>query len=186
MRKDRGKPLPVWKDGEIHGWAWVSDEDWPRLKQYTWWTVGPYVFRSMYTDEGAKTTIPMHRDIMELKNGDPLEVDHIDRDTFNNRRSNLRVVTRWIQEGNHDFSKSSSKKIGVSYDQRLRKWKAQGSLDGTYVYLGVYETEEAAVLARQMWEQENDRVRPEEQVRLDESEEKERSDSAADGAEEDG
>ena len=160
-----GKPLPVWKNDKIWGWAWVSDEDWPRLRKHVWWMSDGYVFRSMYVD-GAKTTISMHRDIMEMKPGDPLEVDHIDRDPLNNRRSNLRIVTRWIQEGNHDFSASSSKKIGVSFDNRLKKWKAQGSLDGKYVYLGVYETEEAAVLARTRWEQEHDRIRPEEQVIL--------------------
>lgn len=183
MGKDRGKPLPVWKNGEICKWAWVSDEDWPRLRRYTWWMVEPYVFRSMYTDDGMKTTIPLHRDVMGLKNGDPMEVDHIDRDTLNNRRSNLKIVTRYENEGNHDFSASSSKKIGVSYDNRLKKWKAQGSLDGTYVYLGVYDTEEAAVLARMKWEQETGRVRPEERVRIGEQWPEERSSADTERAE---
>lgn len=160
-----GKPIPVWKNEQIFGWAWVDAPDWIGLKQYVWWLADGYVLRSTYIN-GVKTTISMHREIMGLEHGDPLEVDHVDRDPLNNRRSNLRVVTRWENEGNHDFSASSSQKIGVCFDSRLRKWKAQGSLDGAYVYLGIYETEEAAVLARIRWEQENGRVRPEEQMIL--------------------
>lgn len=181
-----GRPLPVWKNNAIWGWSWFDVDDWKLLRNVTLWSSDGYVFRTLYTDDGMKTTIAIHRQIMGLKNGDPLEVDHIDRDPLNNRRSNLRIVTRYQNEGNHDFSGSTSKKIGVSYDSRLNKWKAQGSLDGTYVYLGVYTSEDAAVAARRRWEEENDRVRHEEWMFTGEQGTQERSKADPSGVERDG
>jgi hypothetical protein len=41
--------------------------------------------------EGVKQTL--HRYLLGLVLGDPLQGDHIDGDTLNNRRENLRIVT---------------------------------------------------------------------------------------------
>lgn len=163
------RPLPIWGEGggKIVDWCLVDEKDWKELKRYKWWLCDGYAFRTVYVD-GKKTTVSMHREIMELEKDDPLEVDHVNLDRLDNRRSNLRVVTRYENEGNHDWDafNATSKKIGVSFDSRLQKWKAQAMLDGKYVYLGSYTTENAAILARMQWEEKNGRIRPDERERL--------------------
>jgi hypothetical protein len=155
-----GKPVPIWGEGgyKIVAWTWVSDEDYAHAKQFRWYMADGYVMRTLKLPDGGKTSIPMHRDLMGLENGDTREVDHEDRDRLNNRRSNLRIVERWENERNHAREPHYSRKVGVTLDKARGKWKAQASLDGEYVYLGLYETEEAAIIARFRWEWENDRL----------------------------
>jgi len=154
-----GKPVPIWGEGgyKIIGWCWVSDDDYAYVKQFRWYLADGYVTRTLYLD-GRKTSITIHRDLMGLEHGDPREVDHGDRDRLNNRRSNLSIVERWENERNHAREPHYSRKVGVTHDRLRDKWKAQASLDGQYVYLGLYESEDAAILARFRWELENNRL----------------------------
>src|SRR5688572_14036041 len=111
-----GKPLPVWGEGgsSIVAWAWVDDDDWPRLRFYRWWFTDGYPARTLRDGE-FKTTILLHREVMNVENGDPIEVDHIDRDRLNARKSNLRLATRWQNEGNKPRPDDySSKQVGVT------------------------------------------------------------------------
>ncbi len=152
-------PLPVWGEAgrKIVAWAKVSPEDYARLKKHKYWLADGYAFRSIKipTEDGGerKTSQSMHRDVMGLGLGDEREVDHRDGDRLHNTRDNLKVVSRYENEANKPLSPEySSQRVGVCYDRQRRKWKAQASEDGAYVYLGSYETEEAAVLARERWE----------------------------------
>lgn len=78
--------------------AIVDDEDYERLSHYKWHANkvgydGDVVYARRRSRKGEKGThIYMHRFIMNT--ADNQEVDHIDYNTLNNRKSNLRNVSK--------------------------------------------------------------------------------------------
>lgn len=55
-----------------------------------------------------------------------LSVDHINRDTLDNRKSNLRIVNQTIQAINRNIGKNNiSHKIGVYLEKNQRRWVAK-------------------------------------------------------------
>jgi hypothetical protein len=91
----------------------------------------------------------IHRIIFEMYNGDTaLEVDHIDRDTNNNRLENLRAVSRAENVANTGIrSDNLSGYKGVSFHKATGKWIAQPVVDGKRKWLGGFATAAEAGLA---------------------------------------
>ena len=53
-------------------------------------------------------------------------VDHLNHDTTDNRRSNLRVVTQSQNMQNAVVSsRNTSKVVGVNWDKKARKWHSR-------------------------------------------------------------
>ena len=78
----------------------------------------------------------------------PKIVDHIDRNTFNNRIENLRESTQSQNCMNTKSRKaSSSKYLGVSWFKRDKNWAAYVQINGKKKFLGYFtsDTEAAAV-----------------------------------------
>lgn len=168
MKRHPFRPVPIWGNGgeEIVAWGKVDEADYEKVRYFKWWLVDGYMAASI-TVEGFKTTILMHRYLMGAKIGDgDVEVDHVNRNRTDNRRSNLRKTTRWDNEENHDRSHLSSGKRGVSFDKKTQKWRAQATFKGVYQHLGTYDTEEEAIAARMAWEERHDRVLQAERDRL--------------------
>lgn len=91
------------------------------------------------------TLIPMHRAIMGAGAGDP-RVDHRDRDSLNNRRSNLRFATSSQNNANSKKSRSSACGFrGVSPNGK--GWKAKISVGNRSQYIGHFDSPEAAAVA---------------------------------------
>jgi hypothetical protein len=122
----------------------VDDEDYEWLKNMTWhwgkyitsvYKVGPFVVKRWI----------MHRLIMGCT--DPnLEVDHINHNTRDNRKCNLRVCTSGQNTANRQkWKKKNSKYLGTSLV--LGKWTAAIGSKGKKYPLGRFETEEQAALA---------------------------------------
>ena len=76
-------------------------------------------------------------------------VDHIDNNILNNNVLNLRWSTR-IQNGqNRQLNKNNkSGQKGVSWDKKANKWRAQITIDGIVVNLGLFINIEDAKQAR--------------------------------------
>lgn len=73
------------------------------------------------------------------------QVDHINCDRADNRIANLRDSTRSQNCANRPRqSNNKSGYKGVSYHKAARKWIACITKDGTYHYLGLHETPDAA------------------------------------------
>lgn len=91
----------------------------------------------------------LHRHLMQPPPG--TEVDHINGDVLDNRRSNLRVVSGTINSQNlRPRSGGTSAFRGVAWHKAARKWRAYGRLNGRHVHLGLYLDEmEAEQEARQ-------------------------------------
>lgn len=94
---------------------------------------------------GARTKIYMHRLVLGAVAGQ--EVDHINRDRLDNRRSNLRLASRWQQSGNTGIrSNNTSGFKGVSL-QRSGRWGAWIRIDGRSTALGTFGSPESAACA---------------------------------------
>lgn len=128
--------------------AIVDDEDFDHLSQWKWtaWMSGRKPYAGRY--EGRKLIL-MHRVI----NGTPEGVitDHIDCDTLNNRRCNLRNATA-RQNVMNKLGKvgGTSRFKGVWFDWRQKgskQWRTAIRLHGKLKYLGWFATEEAAAAA---------------------------------------
>lgn len=76
------------------------------------------------------------------------EIDHINRDRFDNRWSNLRAATRGQNNANKGHYSLNPFK-GVQLDLRRNKWRARIKLNGREKHLGYFDTaEEAAEIFR--------------------------------------
>ena len=88
----------------------------------------------------------LHRVVTNCKNG--YEVDHINHDTLDNRKVNLRCVTRQIN------SRNLKKQCGVWFDKQRKGWHARIGVDYKSIELGIFATYEEALKARQKAEAE--------------------------------
>ena len=85
----------------------------------------------------------LHRLIMDAQKGDI--VDHIDGNTLNNTRSNLRFVTKSQNSINKQGGFGVSKYRGVWYrPDRKKPWCAEIRVEGQKRYLGSFNTEKEA------------------------------------------
>lgn len=77
------------------------------------------------------------------------EIDHIDRDRTNYKLSNLREATSAQNKQNAGprSDKRYSTFTGVSWYKPTMRWRAYIMLNGRYIHLGCFDTEEAAHLA---------------------------------------
>jgi hypothetical protein len=83
----------------------------------------------------------------------PSELDHINRDKSDNRIFNLRIVSRRQNNFNTGLRKdNTSGHKGVCWYPQNRKWCARSFTNGRYIHIGIYETKEAAILAREQYE----------------------------------
>lgn len=126
----------------------ISASDKPLIEQYQW-----HADKNNYviTKTKDERVIKLHRLILGVVNDTNVEVDHINRDTLDNRRENLRLANRSLNCFNRDVSKyNKSGKVGVypmsGYDD---KWCAQINCNGVRLYLGSFNSFDSAVAARE-------------------------------------
>lgn len=90
----------------------------------------------------------LHRLLLNCPEG--YQVDHINGNRLDNRRSNLRIVTQQENlQNRHYDSRNKSGYRGVCYCKQTGKWKAYARHNGKQVWLGRFDTaEEAAESAK--------------------------------------
>lgn len=97
-----------------------------------------------------------HRIIYEMHYGpipEGYEIDHINHDRIDNRIENLRLANRSINCHNLSMMKNNTSGVtGVSYEQKVGKWRAQIRSKLKYRFLGYFDTFEEAVTARKQAE----------------------------------
>lgn len=88
----------------------------------------------------------LHREVLQYDG--PLEVDHIDGNTLDNRKSNLRLVTTSQNQMNRGISYANKSGFkGVSWNKASKKWMAQIKANNVHYYLGLFDTKEEAAAA---------------------------------------
>jgi hypothetical protein len=92
--------------------------------------------------EGRTTDLPMHRFLLGLERGDPREGDHRNGNRIDNRRRNLRIVTRGQNAQNcarhRRWKNPDSGYRGVSWAPARGKWVASAYYEGRLHHLGLY------------------------------------------------
>ena len=133
----------------------VDDEDYDRLSKHKWYCAYyggkrrlPYAVRTIYTN--GKRTIKMHREIMDAP--ESLVVDHINRDTLDNCKHNLRVCTSSENLYNSTYKKPTERNPykGVHL-RRNGKFQATIYYDGRLRTIGTFETALEAAKNRDEW-----------------------------------
>lgn len=134
------------------GYALIDDGDLPLMDGYDWW-----VSRRRYTNSNASyvmgTTgrmgklVYLHRIILGLKTGDGVEVDHINNDGCDNRRTNLRTVTHTHNLANMVKVRGTSRYKGVHWARNEGKWHSNISYNDKTVPIGYFDSEEDAARA---------------------------------------
>ena len=75
--------------------------------------------------------------------------DHIDRNEFNNQKSNLRKCTQMENARNRSLGKNNTSGItGVSYHKKSKKWIAYITVNRKRIWLGEYSNKEDAIRNR--------------------------------------
>ena len=114
-------------------YACVDDDDFEKIKEWVWRSHPKFYFRCSHEND-----ILLHHAILGIPPKD-MEIDHINRATWDNRKSNLRLVQKWenqMNKGTPENAPSPSQKLGVPNGSNIsscclgrkktaygRKWK---------------------------------------------------------------
>lgn len=127
--------------------AIVDDEDYEQVSKHKWYFTGGYARRDV--GRIIRSRIYLHIVIATSKglsvNSD---IDHINGNRLDNRRSNLRNATRTQNNYNRRLSsRNTSGYKGVSWRSDRNKFHANIQANGTHIYLGSFDTAEEAARA---------------------------------------
>lgn len=108
----------------------VDEEVWEKVKDWTWHVIPQSrhcrKFRVRgYPKGGGSKRQYLHRIVLDVE--DPkVEIDHINGDTLDNRRENLRVVVRTHNQRNRGKNANNTSGYkGVGFDKRRNTWHAR-------------------------------------------------------------
>jgi len=124
---------------------WISKYHW----QYKVGSNGKYKYNG-YAKRGIKC-IGMHREIMERIVGKIfsfIEVDHINGDTLDNRRCNLRLCDKFQQNQNSVKRRDNTSGCrGVNFFKPRQRWVARIQYMNKRTSLGYFKNKEDAICA---------------------------------------
>jgi hypothetical protein len=130
--------------------AIIDAEDVPLVDKYNWQVSQhkkvSYAVMSKKVEGGKWKTKYLHRAILQPTK--EFEVDHINGNGLDNRKTNLRLATssqnRW---NTRKQTNNTSGFKGVYYHKRSKKWRAQIKLSRKKFHLGHFNTPEEAYAA---------------------------------------
>lgn len=125
-----------------------SPEDYHKIKNHSWYLSSNGYVSTRINDK----IVGIHRLIMDV--WDDKCVDHINHNTLDNTRENLRVCT--IQENNFNQvnrKDSISGRIGVVPTENGEKWIAQIGYNKQNIRLGTFEDKDEAIEVRRKAEE---------------------------------
>lgn len=127
----------------------IDDSDFFKVSQLKWHLLydkcinGFYIITTLYTDN-KKRTVYLHRFVM----GCPKDkiIDHINHNTLDNRRCNLRICTKLENNKNVSIRKNkiTSKLKGIYFKKADNKYVAQIGYNKNKIHIGYFKTEKEA------------------------------------------
>lgn len=125
--------------------AMVDDDDFDFLQKFKWY-LSPQGYAHRHKTKKMKDGIEsavllMHRLIVNAPDGS--DVDHVNRETLDNRKLNLRVCSRSQNSMNRPKQPGvfSSQFKGVSLDKARNKWQAHIHFNKKHIAIGRFENE---------------------------------------------
>jgi hypothetical protein len=125
----------------------VDDEDYDFLMQWKWYArASRNGFYATRTDNNTGQAIWMHKEIIKVPKGKV--VDHINRNSLDNQKQNLRICSQ--QENCFNRGKFQDKHLkGVNFSRGA--WTAYIKINGKQINLGRFSSEHKAALVRDLW-----------------------------------
>lgn len=134
--------IPVYSRGTVY-WAKVDDDVAVWASQKRWHLTDGTATTLGYPIAGR---VRLHRLVAQTPSG--MDTDHINHDSLDNRRCNLRACTsRENHQNMRPRRDGSSGWKGTSWRSRASRWRAVINRDGRQVYLGHFDNEADAALA---------------------------------------
>lgn len=138
-----------------NGTIQIDEEDLHKIQTNVWHIAKSgnrqYAITNIKNEKGKNTTTGLHRIIMNLKQGECC--DHINHDGLDNRKQNLRKVTKHQNQLNRlknvtqNQHPCTSTYKGVSWNKTKNLWTASISYNKKQIYIGWYKDETEAAQA---------------------------------------
>jgi len=134
---------------EISGYkVLIDDEDVEQVMRHKWFPhtkASPSSSRTYiieYTGKAkGKRDTSLHRLVMGCEKGDGTVIDHINGNTLDNRKENLRRCKQAQNSRNRVKGKGTSQYKGVCWDKSKKAWEASIKYCYKLYHLGVYSSE---------------------------------------------
>lgn len=129
--------------------AVVDNDDLLMLSKHKWAALTNKISRTQYAIGYIdRRYVLMHRMIMGCTKGDGIEVDHIDGNGLNNRRSNLRLCTHSQNTKNTTkINGAGHGKFKGVYAHSKGRFRVMITVDRKPKHIGIFETAEDAARA---------------------------------------
>jgi hypothetical protein len=145
------------KELDIKGYkVLLDDEDYDKVAALKWYVDKGnikkrgrvYFYHGFYYDKKKKYNMSLQRFLLDLPRGSKLLGDHINGNTLDNRRCNLRACTTAENTQNMKVSKSNTTGFkGVYLHKPTNKYVARICINNKRVLLGYFEDPEKAYAA---------------------------------------
>lgn len=137
------KTIEVFGD---NGLSFICDaEDLPLINGY-WWRRTRYGYWACTKDNRE---ILLHRLLLQESAVGAEVIDHINHNTDDNRKANLRVCSSQFNNFNAGVqARNTSGVIGVRWNADKKRWSSQIGIDYKIKYLGHFKNKEDAIKAR--------------------------------------
>lgn len=131
--------------------ALIDLEDIDKVKDIKWHLNKNGYVQTNINNKNTEHINLLHRLLMDCP--DDKVVDHINHNTLDNRKSNLRICTKYENNKNTRLSKNNtSGTTGVYWNKLKNKWQAGIKVNYKQIHLGYFETKEEAIEARKQAE----------------------------------
>lgn len=133
------------KHGEITGIITIDKEDFDKVAKYQW-----HVENSRPSIKYAQASIPggtirLHKLILSSN----YQIDHINHNGLDNRKSNLRICTNAENNRNKNFKRNPrSGYVGIRYNAKTESYYVRIMVNKKEISLGAYKDLDSAIKAR--------------------------------------
>ena len=128
----------------------IDEEDYDKVMSITWTASiidrdHPHIYFRCFTRKNGKFGIKYFLHRMLINAPKDMHVDHINRNTLDNRKSNLRLCTFTENMRNRPkYATNTTGYRGVTYHKRDKMYQAQIKVNGKRLFLGYFTTAEEA------------------------------------------